>query len=67
MAYWDSLSPADQERLRAEALANASSYFVQQYHRNQGDPKRSAWYLKIILDAHITDRLGSAGPGTGEG
>jgi hypothetical protein len=66
-AYWDSLSPDDQERLRAEALANASSYFVQQYHRNQGDPKRSAWYLEIILDAHIADRLGIAGPGTSKG
>lgn len=66
-AYWDSLSPDDQGRLQAEALANASSYFVQQYRRNQGDPKLSAWYLKIILDAHIAGLLGIAEVGAGSG
>jgi Replication initiator protein A len=66
-AYWESLPPPEQERLRAEALANASSYFVQQYRRNQGDPKRSAWYLKIILDAHITGLIEAAEPGAERG
>jgi hypothetical protein len=66
-AYWDSLPPVEQERLRAESLANVSSYFVQQYRRNQGDPKLSAWYLKIILDAHITGLLGIAEVGAGRG
>jgi hypothetical protein len=57
-AYWNSLSPGEQERLQSEALANASSYFVGQYRKNQGDSKLSAWYLKIILDAHIVGLLG---------
>lgn len=66
-AYWDSLPPGEQEKIRAEALANASSYFVQQHRRNQGDPKRSAWYMKIILDAHITGLIEAAEAGAGGG
>lgn len=66
-ANCDSLSPDEQERLRAEALAKARSDFVQQYCRSQGDPKLSAGYLKIILEGHIAGLLGIAWVDAGRG
>ncbi len=56
-AYVDSLSPEEQETLKAEALADADSFFVAQYRRVQNDPQRSAWYLKLILDTHVSGIL----------
>ena len=57
--YFDSLSPEEQERLRADALANANSFFMQQYRRNENDPAISGRYLKLIIDTHISSLLAS--------
>lgn len=56
-AYVDSLSPEEQETLKAEAIADADSFFVAQYRRVQNDPQRSAFYLKLILDTHVSGIL----------
>ena len=52
-AYWDSLSPSEQEALKEEALSNAGPFYVQQYRRNQKDPASAERYLKLIIQIHI--------------
>ena len=56
-AYVDSLSPEEQERLRADALKNANPFFLKQYQRTKGDPTLSAPYLKLIIDTHVSGIL----------
>ena len=63
-AYWDALSPAQQERLREEALRRPGlASFVKQYERCRDDPELATRYLKKILEAHILDQLQQTGKG----
>jgi hypothetical protein len=62
-AYWNALSPPEQERLKDEALLAAHPSFLGRYKQNRGkgnDPERL--YLKLIIDAHISHLLGEEAP-----
>jgi Replication initiator protein A len=53
-SYWESLSPAQQESLKAEALTETNSFFFKKYRETEGkDPSAAARYLKLIIDGHI--------------
>jgi hypothetical protein len=61
-AYWDALPVDGQERLVADAMADpALRFMVQQYRRHVKDPALSARYRKMILDAHILERMKDEG------
>ena len=55
--YWNSLPPADQETLRAEALAKTNSFILGLYRRSRKGSPEAERYLKIILQAYITALL----------
>lgn len=56
--YWEGLSPAEQDRVRAEALASANQFFRAQYLRHRGkNLEQEQRYLKLILDAHLAALL----------
>jgi len=57
--YWDSLSEADQESLRAEALSQANPFYAQLYRRSRNDPASAERHLKLILRNHIAALLDS--------
>lgn len=56
-AYWDALSDADREALKADALASPNLAFLAKRYRGQKDPEAAARTLKTILDGHILERL----------
>jgi hypothetical protein len=56
-AYLDSLSAEQREKLQADALASANSFFLQQYRRSKGNPEGEARYLKLIIDTHVSGIL----------
>ncbi len=60
-AYVDSLSPEEQERLRADAFKHANPFYIRQYQRTKEDPKLSASYLNLIIDDHVRKILAGAG------
>jgi hypothetical protein len=56
--FWEGLSPAEQARVQAEALASANRFFRAQYLRHRGkNPEQEQRYLKLILDAHLAAML----------
>jgi hypothetical protein len=57
-AYWDALGPAEREALEAQALAGSHPLMgLYRRHQGQGTPAERR-YRKLILDAHILQRLG---------
>jgi Replication initiator protein A len=56
-AYLASLTPEERDALQAEALAKANPFFARQYRRSQGDAKSEARYLKLIVEAHVSEIL----------
>jgi hypothetical protein len=57
-AYWDALGPAQRETLEAQALAGSHPLLgLYRRHQGQGTPAERR-YRKLILDAHILERLG---------
>ena len=61
-AYWEALSAAEQEALKAEAIGAADSFFVGRYQQKlRVDPQAAEFWLKMILESHITKLLD--GPG----
>ena len=61
-AYWETLSPVEQEELQEDAIANAASFYVKQYRQNTDNPERSAWYLKLIINSYIARILDTQTP-----
>jgi hypothetical protein len=60
-AYLDALSPANLDRLEADALAEPGmSFLAQQYRRGASDPERAGRYRRMILDAHVLTLLDRA-------
>lgn len=55
--YWNSLSPADQEALRAEAMAKPNPFVIGLYRKSPKGSSEAERYLKIILHTHITGLL----------
>lgn len=55
--YWNSLTPAAQEALQAEALAKPNPFVIGLYRRSRKGSPEAERYLKIILHAHITTLL----------
>lgn len=55
--YWNSLTPAAQEALQAEALAKTNSFILGLYRKSRKGSPEAERYLKIILHAHITALL----------
>jgi hypothetical protein len=57
-AFWDALAPAEQEKLKEAALANANPFFHTQYRKEKGKNTESERrYLKLIIDMHIQEIL----------
>jgi hypothetical protein len=56
-AYLASLTAEERAALQAEALAKANPFFARQYRRSQGDAKGAARYLKLIVEAHVSEIL----------
>jgi hypothetical protein len=60
-AYWDSLSPAEQEALKSEALEQRDMAFaIGRYRRTKTDPEVADRYLKMILNIYILKKLSGA-------
>jgi hypothetical protein len=60
-AYWDTLTPIEQEIEKNEALRQGNAFLVAQYRRTRGNnPQAEATYLKAILDEHIHRILATA-------
>lgn len=59
LRYWSSLSPQEQETLKALALSEADPWLLTQYERclAEGSAERAAHYLQPILDKHISRLL----------
>jgi hypothetical protein len=58
--YWASLSPAEKEETRKEALAKAPSFLAGQYRRNEkSNPKQAEFYWQVILASYIEDKDGT--------
>jgi hypothetical protein len=57
--YWNSLSPLEQEALKANALSEADPWLLAEYERclAEGKPERAVHYLQPILDKHIARLL----------
>lgn len=55
--YWNSLTPADQEALRVEALAKPNPFVIGLYRKSRKGSPEAERYLKIILQTHITALL----------
>jgi hypothetical protein len=60
-AFWESLTPDDQERVRAEALAKAPSFLASQYLRHEKtNPKQAEFYWQVVLGSFLgSDEDGS--------
>lgn len=58
-AYLATLTADECEALEAEAVAKATSFFVQQLRRSKGTPETEARYLKLIVDTHVSGILES--------
>jgi hypothetical protein len=53
-AYWEALTPIEQEIHKNEAIRQGNAFLVAQYRRTRGNnPQAEATYLKAILDEHI--------------
>jgi hypothetical protein len=53
-AYWEGLTPIEQEIHKNDALREGNTFLVAQYHRTRGNNAAAeATYLKAILDEHI--------------
>jgi hypothetical protein len=59
LRYWNSLSPAEQETLKALALSQADPWLLTQYERclAEENAERAMHYLQPILDKHISRLL----------
>lgn len=57
--YWDSLSLAEQEKLEAEALAQAEESLSDSYRKSKGNPLEGT-FRRIIREAHIKRLLASS-------
>jgi hypothetical protein len=51
LRYWNSLSPAEQERVRDAALADADSWLLERYEGAK--PHLAKHFLQIIIDRYI--------------
>jgi hypothetical protein len=54
LRYWNALSPAEQERLREAALADADSWLLERYECAK--PHLAKHFLQIIIDRYIEKR-----------
>jgi hypothetical protein len=55
--YLASLTAEEREALQAEALAKANPFYARQYRRSRGDARSAARYLKLIVEAHVSEIL----------
>jgi Replication initiator protein A len=55
--YLASLTAEEREALQAEAIAEANPFFARQYRRSRGDARGEARYLKLIVEAHVSEIL----------
>jgi hypothetical protein len=55
--YLASLTAEERAALQAEALAKANPFYARQYRRSRGDARSAARYLKLIVEAHVSEIL----------
>lgn len=54
-AFWESLSPQEQEIVRGEALAQVPSFLAAQFLRHEKtDPERAEFYWKVVLGSFLS-------------
>jgi hypothetical protein len=62
-AYWEALTPIEQEIHKNDALRQGNAFLVAQYRRTRGsNAAAEATYLKAILDEHIRRILAADNP-----
>ena len=53
-AYWEALTPGEQEAHREAAVREGNAFLAAQYRRTRGTkPEAEAAYLKALLDEHV--------------